>query len=71
MILKSVLKMVNEPRYNVIDNEEHDFETIKVDYLAPIEEFSKSRRAVEKKQGRTVKFITVNTCTHILEITLQ
>lgn len=71
MILKSALKIINETKYTVIDNEEHDFETIKVDYLAPIEEFSKSRRAVEKKQGRTVKFITVNTCTHILEITLQ
>lgn len=71
MILKSVLKIISETKYTVIDNEEHDFETIKVDYLAPIEEFSKSRRAVEKKQGRTVKFITVNTATHILEITLQ
>lgn len=45
MILKSVLKMVNETKYNVIDNEEHEFETIKVDYLAPVEEFSKNRRA--------------------------
>lgn len=70
MILRSVLKMVTETKYNVIDNEEHDYETINVNYLGPMEEFSKSRREVEKRLGRKVKFITVNSCTHIMEIFL-
>ena len=70
MTLKSVLKMVNETKYNVIDNEEHGFSTIFVDYLGPQKAFTKAREQIERLHSRKVKFITVNTCTHVLEISL-